>query len=366
MQSNNQSTDDLMREALSDMDENDLDSLRADPDAFLATFKLRKEMLKAVEKYQRDTIPPIVRAECRATMEEVGDQLREQLIESLRPVLRQEVFDGISNNLPLPQTIEVRSPRKKPRIIKPPFHSSLPLIIQLASARASGFPVPLWIHGPKGVGKSEIARQVARSLGVPFHLIALSPNTSEGKLVGFRNAATGAYMPGLLNEPYAHGGLAFLDEIDIADPGLLVGLNSVLSGEDYLFPDGKVVKRHPNFFLMAGANTIGTGATGGYLRRNMDAAVLDRFQPVPVPFDPQLEMAISGNRRWVEYVQKLRAAVEKLGVRNFEISTRSTLRGAAFLEAGIRPAQVIELLLAKAGKATAQSILNEVGPFNPR
>lgn len=308
----------------------------------------------------------LVRAECAGIIQASGVQLREQVMEGLRPLVEQEVFDGISKHLPLPQAIEVRSSRKKARTVKPPFHSSLPLIIKMASARVNGFPISLWIYGPKGVGKSEIARQVAEAFGIPFHLIALSPTTSEGKLIGFKNAATGAYVSGLLNEPYTHGGLAFLDEVDIADPGIMVGLNSVLSGRDYLFPDGKVVRRHPNFFVLAGANTNGSGAADGYLRRKMDAAVLDRFVRVYIPLDPELEMAICPNKRWVEHVQRLRAALNNLGVRNFELSPRSTLNGAALLEAGMRPTQVTDLLLAEAGEKIREAVLNEVGLFQPK
>lgn len=326
----------------------------------------REDAAQVVQSLLGTELRKLIRTECQALIGASGVELREQVIECLRPVLRQEVFNGISNHLPLPQAIEVRSSRKKPRTVRPPFHSSLPLIIKMASARVNGFPISLWIYGPKGVGKSEIARQVAEAFGIPFYLIALSPTTTDGKLIGFKNAATGAYVPGLLNQPYTHGGLAFLDEIDIADPGVMVGLNSVLSGPDYLFPDGNVVRRHPNFVVLAGANTNGSGAADGYLRRKMDAAVLDRFVRIYIQLDPKLEMAICPNKRWVEYVQKLRAALNNLGVRNFELSPRSTLNGAALLEAGVSPAQVIDLLLADAGEKTREAVLKQVGVFQPK
>jgi hypothetical protein len=318
---------------------------------------------EVVQSVLSEELRKLVRAECQAVIQTSGVELRAQVIESLRPVLRQEVFNGISTHLPVPQAIEVRFPRKKTRTIKPPFHSSLPLIINLAKARANGFPIPLWIHGPKGVGKSEIARQVAEAFGVPFHLIALSPTTTEAKLIGFRNAATGDFVTGLLAEAYAHGGLALLDEMDIADPGVLVGLNSLISGRNYRFPNGKVVKRHPNFFVIAGANTTGSGAAEGYYRRKMDAAVLDRFIKVHVPLDTKLEAAICGDKRWAKYIQKVRAALNKLAVLNFELSPRSTLHGAALLKAGLRPRQVIEILLADAGEKIAGVIVKEVGVF---
>jgi hypothetical protein len=328
-----------------------------------AETSFRENLTQVVQSLFGDELLKLVRAECLAIIQASGVELRAQLIESLRPVLRQEVFNGISTHLPLPQAIEVRFPRKKTRTIKPPFHSSLPLIIKLASARANGFPIPLWIHGPRGVGKSEIARQVAESFGVSFHLVALSPTTAEGKLLGFKNAATGDFVTGLLDDVYANGGVAFLDEIDIADPGVLVGLNSLISGRDYRFPNGKVVKRHPDFFVIAGANTSGSGAAEGYLRRKMDAAVLDRFVKLYVPLDPELETAICANKPWAEYMQKARAALNKLAVRNFELSPRSTLYGAAMLEAGLKPAQVMDILLEDAGEKVADVILKEVGMF---
>src|SRR4051812_12667505 len=213
----------------------------------------------------------LILAECRAASQATGVEVRTGTINALISVVEKAAAEQVARHLPSPQVIEVCGSRRRPKRINQPFHASFPKILKMATARTQdGFPVPLWLHGPKGVGKSKMARQMATGLGVPFYLVAMSPSTAEGKLLGYTNLVSGDFVRGLLFEPFANGGLAFIDEIDIADPGVLVGINSLVTDCNFRFPNGEIITRHPDFYLLAGGNTDGTGATDGYIRRKMD------------------------------------------------------------------------------------------------
>jgi cobaltochelatase CobS len=54
-------------------------------------------------------------------------------------------------------------------------------------------------------------------------------------------------------------------------------------------------KRHPDFYCIAGANTVGTGLSRQYVGRNqLDAASIDRFVMIDLPYDAHLEAKIVG------------------------------------------------------------------------
>ncbi len=227
--------------------------------------------------------------------------------------------------------------------------------------------VPVWLWGGAGSGKTHMARQVAAALKLPIHIISVDPTLTVGKLLGFRSLADGSFVPGFLLTPFRDGGVVMLDEIDTGDPGVLAALNALLANGHYLFPDGVEVARHPNFRVIAGANTKGVGAVAGYTARNrIDAATLDRFAVIELLPDAGLELALvcggknesqpwtcagplavekaeSVCRSWVRWVQKVRASA---GV-SVLISPRASLLGAAALRAGIPVGEVAEALIFK-------------------
>ncbi len=282
----------------------------------------------------------------------------------LRPQIRREIKEAVARNCVVTEVIEVRAVRKVSRRLVPPFHFALPTLIKVAASRTlDGYPIPLWIHGPKGNGKSTIAQQIANALGAPFYLVALSPTSTESKLIGYRNMATGAFVTGMLNDPFEHGGLAFLDEIDIADPGVLVGMNALLAGSEFRFPDGNIVRRHKNFYILAGSNTNGMGPVNGYTRNKLDSAVMDRFLQFPLGLDSKLEAEICGNKKWAAYMARIREHIENSNIKNVEISPRKTNYGASLLRASLSPEQVLRLILPSAGEKLIETILKDVGPF---
>ena len=224
----------------------------------------------------------------------------------------------------------------------------------------------LWLVGPAGSGKTSAAHAVADALGLPFYAKSVGPQTSESGLLGYHDA-NGKTVRTQLRDAYEHGGVFLLDEVDAANPAVLVVVNQLLANGHASFPDA-VVAKHADFVPIAGANTIGQGADRQYVgRQQIDAATLDRFVLLDWQYDPRIEAAAAGvpldlldgspvpkgiklhslktdvdkavaEERVAEYVRKVvavRNAVASLGkgVRVI-ISPRATINGVALLRAG--------------------------------
>ena len=78
---------------------------------------------------------------------------------------------------------------------------------------------------------------------------------------------------------YEHGGVFLLDEIDACDSNTLLAINLAIANGYCNVPNrhgNPVAHRHPNFIVIATANTLGRGATRSYAGRNqLDEASLE-------------------------------------------------------------------------------------------
>lgn len=185
----------------------------------------------------------------------------------------------------------------------------------------------LYLVGPAGSGKTTVGEQVAEALGTQFEFNGAI--TSKFELFGFKDA-NGTYHETAFRRAFEFGGVYLADEVDAWLPQPLLALNAALANGYADFPDG-MVRKHPNFRMIAAANTWGQGADRQYVGRNqLDAASLDRFVFLPMEYDTQLELAISGNPEWARRVQQIRAAVFATDTR-MVVSPRATLAGAKLL-----------------------------------
>lgn len=247
----------------------------------------------------------------------------------------------------------------------PIAHCQLAGIVQRIAAN-----VPVWYYGAPGSGKTHIAAQVAASLNTPFYPVYLGPTTTESKLLGYKNAGQGTYVEGLLYEPYMRGGLIYLDEIDVTDPGVLVAINALISNEEYRFPDGKMVKRHEDVRFLAGANTIGLGSLQGFRRNSQDAAARDRWVKVKSIYDEAMErrIAISNcpeyGEKWARYVQKVRVFVATESTSPIHVTPRASYNGANMLQAGIPPKEVCDdTIFAEMSEDLMTAVKGKAGTF---
>jgi cobaltochelatase CobS len=200
--------------------------------------------------------------------------------------------------------------------------------------------VAVMLVGPAGSGKTTLCEQVAESLGLRFYFTGAV--ASEYKLSGFVDAQ-GRIVSTAFREAYKNGGLFLFDEVDASMPQAIMAFNAALANGHCDFPgDTEPTKRHPDFRVVAAANTYGRGADRQYVGRNqLDAASLDRFAVITMEYDETMETALSGNAFWAKRVQRIRKEIENQQVRHI-VSPRATIMGAKLLAAGFSVDEALE------------------------
>lgn len=144
----------------------------------------------------------------------------------------------------------------------------------LALVRAN---IPVWMYGPAGTGKSTCARYAATALGLNYYEVNLAgalPSAVKGK------DRLNEFVEAEFCKAYANGGVLCLEEFDMAHPQTAGAINNAIAnGHFHNDASGEVIKRHPDFRIVATANTLGLGATHEHNARvKLDGATLDRFR----------------------------------------------------------------------------------------
>ncbi len=178
-------------------------------------------------------------------------------------------------------TIQVKVGNKKPKKIKGIVCEEFPHLLQLAQER-----INIMMVGPAGCGKTHIAGQMASALELDFASQSCSAGMSESQLTGWLlpigNNGKFEYVPSEFVRIYENGGVFLFDEMDAADPNVLIFINQALANGQFSLPqrfENPTVKKHNDFVAVAATNTFGGGADSMYHARNaLDASTLDRFK----------------------------------------------------------------------------------------
>ena len=171
---------------------------------------------------------------------------------------------------------------------------------------------PVYLCGPAGTGKSYIAKQLAKAIGVEYFYT--NSVTDEVQIKGFIDA-NGNYHKTQFYDSFVNGGVFLLDELDASIPEALILLNNALANGYFDFPTGRE-NVSDKFYCLAAGNTFGTGADNIYnARYQLDAASMDRFALIFVDYDTEIELSIAqGNKELVAFCDDFRKAVAKIGV----------------------------------------------------
>lgn len=223
-------------------------------------------------------------------------------------------------------------------------HKTFKELVQLLSCRdeKTGRNINVWANGPAGSGKTTAAINAAKSLNTEFFYTGAINDPTL--LTGYRDVA-GNYVSSLLRQAWEFGGFFLWDDIDSSDPNALLAFMALLANGHAAFPD-RIVPRHENCYIMAGANTLGLGATSEYCGRlKQDGAFMDRFAPLFWGYDEDLESETCGNREWSKRVQHIRAKVAERGLRSVLITPRASYSGALMLAGGFSQDRTEEILL---------------------
>jgi cobaltochelatase CobS len=221
-------------------------------------------------------------------------------------------------------------------------HPALPDCIALAHAG-----LPMMLVGPSGSGKTTLAAQVAAALGRRFTFNSMSAGVSESHLLGrVLPDASGnwSYQPSPFVQTFQGGGVHLFDEIDAADPNLLVILNAALANGALSVPfaQAEPMERHAEFVCIAAANTFGRGGDRQYVGRSaLDAATLDRFSvsTVFIDYDKALERRLAESAcgehasTLLAWAWAVRDAIDRNRLRRI-LSTRTIVNAAKLLAIG--------------------------------
>lgn len=214
--------------------------------------------------------------------------------------------------------------------------------------------VPVFMSGAAGTGKSSIAKNAAKALGLDFYFSGAVNDIY--KFTGFIDA-NGHYSKTQFYDFCVNGGVFFLDEMDASIPEVLVALNAAISNRYFDFPCGKVELNENCRFICAG-NTYGTGADAEYTGRyQLYAATLDRFAVVDIDYSKDIFNAVTnGNKDLIAFIYDLRKACKAVGV-NMILSYRCAQNVTAMESVGLDTASCIKQCIAKGlSKDTARMI----------
>lgn len=204
----------------------------------------------------------------------------------------------------------------------------------------------LYLWGGAGAGKTTTVKRCAEILGRRFELVTFSSQTTEAKLVGFRDA-TGEVRRTPLVDALLTGGVVLFDEFDSCPPSVAVTINSVSANRMVSTPDG-TYDLHPDTVLVFSGNTPLDGATTAYNgRQAADFSTKDRMSVVQFLYDLELErdltiQALGGDattaERWLRVVRSCRANAESLGgatSARIAVTPRAAIGGAKLLRQGM-------------------------------
>ena len=142
------------------------------------------------------------------------------------------------------------------------------------SVSVSGTRSAFFFNGPTGVGKTEIARQLAKTLGIPlvkFDMSEYSSDTTVARLIGAAPGLVGYEEGGLLvnavrENPHC---VLLLDEIEKAHPAVHRLLLQVMDAGTLTDSHGRTADFKQVYLIMTGNVSINRTAPMGFGRKEM-------------------------------------------------------------------------------------------------
>lgn len=286
----------------------------------------------AIRDLVKTEAPAIARTEAEKAVAQCREQLDStmQRLTALEAAAPQQACQEI-------KIITHDAPTKK---VKGLFHCQFADVVKRLQVNAQ-VKRGVWLHGAAGGGKTTLAIQAADCLNVKFVPIFGSPTLTDTKLLGYTNAGTGDFVKGSIYDAYAcpeaqeRGALLFIDEADAGE--FMIILNALLANDYYRFANGEVLHRPKRFYILAAANTLGTGSANGYRRATLDFASRDRFTPFQLNYDEALETKVAGNPAVSKWVFAARKWISD-HIQGGSLTPRTHFATAAYHAAGIADA----------------------------
>lgn len=293
----------------------------------------------AIRDLVKTEAPAIAKAEADKAVASLSQALKnfETQQVSFGEALRSQMAEIAKSNSQAPcQEIKIISQHKTKKL-EGLFHCQFSDVVKRLQVNAQ-IKRGVWLHGAAGGGKTTLAIQAAEALDVKFVPIFGSPTLTDTKLLGYTNAGTGDFVKGSIYDAYActeaqeRGALLFIDEADAGE--FMLVLNALLANDYYRFSNGEVLHRPKRFYILAAANTLGTGSQGGYRRATLDLASRDRFTPYQLNYDEALETKVAGNPPVSKWIFAARKWIHD-HIQGGNLTPRTHFAAAAYHAAGI-------------------------------
>lgn len=239
-----------------------------------------------------------------------------------------------------PQTIERTvfvQPSGERRQVQGRARAELERMVKLASRGKN-----ILLIGPAGSGKTHLAGQLAEALGREFGSVSCTAGMSESALGGWLlplgEGGKFVHVPARFIELYENGGVFLLDELDAADPNMLLFINQALANKGFGLPqrhEKPWVTKHPEFVCVGSANTFGRGADMQYVGREaLDESTLDRFRigMIHLDYDTALERELAAPEL-CDWAIQVRGRIGDHRLRR-TLSTRYLIDATDMLEVG--------------------------------
>jgi len=216
----------------------------------------------------------------------------------------------------------------------------------------------VYLVGPAGTGKTEMAAKAAKARGASFWAISMTQQTPVSALAGYMNAA-GDYVSTGFYDAVVTGGVVLIDEADHGHANTVGFANAAMSNGVVGFPCG-MVEVHPEFRVVMAANTYGQG--GSILHSGataLDAATLNRVGKLFIDYDEALENAMvaatgldsTTQAKVLRFVRAIRANAALNPSFKVVASPRNSVRIAKALQRGVSWDKAVEVHLTAGIKA---------------
>lgn len=292
-----------------------------------------KEWGELIEQYFGEGKEKVIE-DLAGTTEDICNQL-DQKANDMWKVLENSVKTAIQEATEQYKVTAIKVGNKKPVPVDGILHKNFADICRLAQERMN-----IMLVGPAGCGKSHLAEQVAKALDLDYSSQACSEGMSESMLSGWLipigDGGRFEYVASEFVRLYENGGVFLLDEMDAADPNVLVFMNQSLANGYMVIPqrhESPMIRKHKDFVCIAACNTYGAGGDTVYHGRNaLDGATLDRFRigVIPMDYDENIEQKLISSEVLV-WGQSMRSMINNHKLRRI-MSTRFLIHASTMMQ----------------------------------